>query len=412
MKKLLHILLLIIILPLISSCATTLRKREQKTEIPQYLKEFNLTCIPENHGTCLGPDGKEMIYLGRDSYLNLNVEFPESLPSDLTGSDLIVCIEDIPDMCFTLKPATIKSYATRIALSSIPAGIELSPAVLSVYLNNTLLGKKTMQFSIDTTPPPCPRRVRLTRCETNSFTLTWEAATSDIKEYRIELQKDDEWIPIRSGIKNPPVRIDQPPEGRLRVIAYDCAFNSSISEEIELSEQPQCTKITLTIETLRCYSSGKCEVLQEGNTIYSGDRIKFRFIPNRKCYIYVINIDSHGNAFAIFPNPNINIKNPIKPPDVLLPPSGYFRIDKFTGEEWIYVFVSLKPDKELLSIMQKLKDKRGHLDIEKIINGWSRSRGITIEVNPDLSYNFKTMLETKLNQTISGYKLAFPHADK
>jgi len=89
-------------------------------------------------------------------------------------------------------------------------------------------------LAIHTIPPPKPVNLYVTDTGPDHFSLTWESGKGDIKEYSIQRWDSGQWRTFRSGFSSPPVRIDSKPEGRVRVMAMDCALNRAFSQEVAL----------------------------------------------------------------------------------------------------------------------------------------------------------------------------------
>jgi len=200
------------------------------------LNDFQLKILTENHGLCPGPDGKDMIFLGRDARLQLVLRFTQTPPADVRPGDLVARIADL-NIPFARRTSE-KTYMTDIIdLSSLKHGLNTGPLGVSIFYKDRdkeiLLGTKGV-LAIDTIPPPAPVNLYVKDTGPDYFSLTWESGKGEIKEYSTQIWDSGQWRTFRSGFSSPPVRIDSKPEGRVRVMAIDCALNRAFSEEVVL----------------------------------------------------------------------------------------------------------------------------------------------------------------------------------
>lgn len=200
------------------------------------LTDFQLKILTEKHGICPGPDGKDMIFLGRDARLQLVLRFSQTPPADVKAVNLVA---RIADLSFPFARRTSEnSYMTDIInLSALKQGFTTGPSGVSIFYKDRdkeiLLGAKGM-LAIDTIPPPKPLNLYVKDTGPDYFSLTWESGKGEIKEYSVQKWDSGRWRTLRSGFSSPPVRIDSKPAGRVRVMAIDCALNRAFSEEVAL----------------------------------------------------------------------------------------------------------------------------------------------------------------------------------
>ena len=201
------------------------------------LNDFQLKILTENHGICPGPDGKDMIFLGRDARLQLIISFSQTPSADVKAGDLIARIAGLT-VPFVRRTSEETYMTDIIELGSLKQGLDTGPLGVSIYYKDMdqeiLLGTKGM-LAIDTIPPAKPVNLRATDAGLDYFSLTWENGKGEIREYSVQMWDSGQWRTLRSGFTSPPVRVDSKPAGRVRVMAMDCALNRAFSEEVALA---------------------------------------------------------------------------------------------------------------------------------------------------------------------------------
>ncbi|MEA1873148.1 MAG: fibronectin type III domain-containing protein [Bacteroidota bacterium] len=200
------------------------------------LRDFQLQILSENHGICPGPDGRDMSFLGRNARLQLILRFVQAPPADIRAGDLVARIADL-NLPFARRTSK-KTYMTDIvALSSLKQGLNTGPSGVSIFYKDKdkeiLLGTKGM-LAIDTIPPQAPVNLYVTDTGPDYFFLTWESKKEEIKEYFVQIRDSGQWRTLSAGFSSPPVRLNSKPQGRVRVMAIDCALNRAFSEEVVL----------------------------------------------------------------------------------------------------------------------------------------------------------------------------------
>ena len=200
------------------------------------LNDFHMEILAENHGICPGPDGKNMIFLGRDAKFQLVTRFTQTPPANVRADDLVARIAHL-SIPFARR-ASEKTYMTDIVdLGSQGHGLNTYPAVVSLFYRTrngeVLLGTHGM-LAIDTTPPLKPTGLYLLETGPDYFSLTWQNGDREIKECLVQKWLSGRWVTLLSGFISPPVRINSRPEGRVRVVIVDCALNRAFSGELIL----------------------------------------------------------------------------------------------------------------------------------------------------------------------------------
>jgi len=206
------------------------------------LKDFNLDILSERKGICLGPDGQDVTFLGRDAWIELRLKYSGVPLPDVKPGDLVAHIGElqIPFKRLITSIATEKTYKTdRLELNSLAAGRRVGPTGITVLYKGQKLGSRSM-LVIDTNPPPKPVNLHVTDEKPDSFILDWELhkrpGFGDIKEFLV--QKWDrgrkKMQTISSGFRSPPYQVKSKPEGRFLVTAVSCALNRSDSAPVVL----------------------------------------------------------------------------------------------------------------------------------------------------------------------------------
>ena len=208
----------------------------QSERLTDRLTDFQLQILTEKHGICPGPDGKDMIFLGRGARLQLILGFSQTPSADIRAGDLVARIADL-SFPFARRTSEKNFMTDIINLGSLKHGLNTGPSGISIFYKDrdkeVLLGAKGM-LAIDTIPPPKPLNFYVTDTGPDYFFLTWESGKGEIKEYSVQRWDSGQWRTFRSGFSSPPVRIDSKPEGHVRVMAIDCALNRAFSQEVVL----------------------------------------------------------------------------------------------------------------------------------------------------------------------------------
>jgi len=232
------LLLLFFLCGLLSACAQPHRiLTKPLPSTPDLgLNDFQIKILTEKHGICPGPDGKDMVFLGRGGRLQLVLRFTQTPSADVKAGDLVARIADL-SFPFARRTSE-KTYMTDIIdLSSLKHGLTTGPSGVSIFYKDRdkeiLLGTKGM-LAIDTIPPPKPVNLYVADTGPDYFSLTWESEKGEVKEYSVQKWDSGQWRTLRSGFSSPPVRLTSKQEGRVRVMAMDCALNRAFSQEVAL----------------------------------------------------------------------------------------------------------------------------------------------------------------------------------
>lgn len=236
------VLSLFLICSLLTACARGRITTPDQTSmagserVSEAFGDFHVEILAEKHGLCPGPDGKDMIFLGRGARLQLVLRFTQTPPADIRAVDLIARIAHI-NLPFARRTSK-KTYITDIIdLGSLGYGLDTGPTPVFILYKvrggDLPLGTKGM-LAIDTTPPPEPTGLNVLETGADYFLLTWQDERGGIRKYIVQKWGSDRWITLSSNFGAPPVRINSKPQGRIRVMAVDCALNSVYSRGLVL----------------------------------------------------------------------------------------------------------------------------------------------------------------------------------
>jgi len=207
-----------------------------RESLKEFLKDFQLKILTENHGICPGPDGGDMIFLGRGARLQLILMFTRIPSPGIKAGDLVARIAGL-NVPFARRTSEMTFMTDIIDLGSLKHGLDTGPLGVSIFYKDRdkeiLLGIKGV-LAIDTIPPPKPVNLYVADTGPDYFSLTWENGKGEIKEYSVQIWDSGQWRTLRSGFSSPPVRLNSKPQGRVRVMAIDCALNKAFSEEVVL----------------------------------------------------------------------------------------------------------------------------------------------------------------------------------
>jgi len=90
------------------------------------------------------------------------------------------------------------------------------------------------------------------------------------------------------------------------------------------------------------YKNGQKEIVNNGDTLHSGEHYSLAFQTASMPYAYVCQMDSSGEPVLLFPNPeNLQQKNPVAPGSTYQMPGGseLFYLDETTGTEHLVLMV-------------------------------------------------------------------------
>lgn len=83
-------------------------------------------------------------------------------------------------------------------------------------------------------------------------------------------------------------------------------------------------------------------LVPEGSTLHDGDRIALSLRVTRPAYLYVMQFFPDGTAGVLFPQ-RAGEETPIEAGVQRIPATGWFELDKVTGNEHVYIVASTEP---------------------------------------------------------------------
>lgn len=107
-------------------------------------------------------------------------------------------------------------------------------------------------------------------------------------------------------------------------------------------------------------ADGRRERLEPGARLALGDRLALEFKGTKDLHLYVIDEDDHGRAYALFPLPGLEIRNPLAAgrthvlPGVQQGQDTFWKVDSTGGREHLLVLASLERLVEFEAEMSRL----------------------------------------------------------
>ncbi len=107
--------------------------------------------------------------------------------------------------------------------------------------------------------------------------------------------------------------------------------------------------------------SGLSFAMKDGDELTASEAYSIALNLGNRMYVYVAQIDSMGNIFAIFPNQNFSSqKNPLAPgKGYRLPEQDFFTLDENTGKERLLAMATVRPSSEVESLFEKMLQDDG-----------------------------------------------------
>ena len=112
------------------------------------------------------------------------------------------------------------------------------------------------------------------------------------------------------------------------------------------------------------FYDGEDRIIKEGGKVASGMQYQLMVQPFQKCHLYVINRDSSGAVYMIFPNPEIPFANPVEGGHEYFIPGAdkMLEFDNVAGLETFYVIASLTPLSDIEVLFRRIKELGGDSD--------------------------------------------------
>jgi len=244
-------------------------------------KNFEMDILAENEGVCLGPDGRDVIWLGRNSKLQLVLKFKEIPSGDVKPDHLVVQLAHLK-IPFARRTTEREYMSDIIDVNSRAAGLDTGPIGIALFYESSngrfFLGTQGL-LAIDAIPPSKPTNLRVTDRRCRYFSLSWDNEREETSKYFVQKWESGHWLTLHPGFKSPPIQINSNPEGRFRIMAVDCALNRSFSREINLDQDRPSTR------AVRLYGRGpgsdiligylKNEAAERGLFLYEESDVHF-----------------------------------------------------------------------------------------------------------------------------------------
>ncbi len=113
--------------------------------------------------------------------------------------------------------------------------------------------------------------------------------------------------------------------------------------------------------TLKLYGGGGSnQTLQAGSTVHVGDQLFLELEASKQAHVYVVNYDSEGRAYVLFPNPAYDLTNPVDASKALALPGPvdgtpvYWNITSSASSETILALVSPNPVESVVAALASL----------------------------------------------------------
>ena len=145
--------------------------------------------------------------------------------------------------------------------------------------------------------------------------------------------------------------------------------NSILLKEVKPLLTPEESKlpsamdeeITLNLEVLALKYIDRIErevVVRNGDTLYSGDKLKINLMASRDCHLYVLYYDSLDQAGVLFPNPKIALDTTIRGGVQYSLPGENLRfiLDDNVGTETLYFVASLEPMNDISNLLIDMEE--------------------------------------------------------
>ena len=201
-----------------------------------------------------------------------------------------------------------------------------------------------------------PRRAEL-RLEPLTYPLTLQVDPPDAR-----LLLDGKPLVLQEGR----VRLEVP-AGRHRLEA-SAPCHQSLRTELEVAG-PTRRELRLVPRPLQVDFSvvyeapdGRVRTLEPGGVLTSDDNYAVSFRTSGPAYVYIFQVDSSGQVFRLFPNPNYSPEqNPVRPglTHWVPPQDRWMFLDQNVGQERIYLVFSCRPDRELEDLHLRLQNAVG-----------------------------------------------------
>lgn len=137
--------------------------------------------------------------------------------------------------------------------------------------------------------------------------------------------------------------------------------------------------------TILAHSKGKGQPrhLRYGDELASGDQYKIIFTPDKKCWVYVLQADSRGDIYNLFPahiflGENLGLTNPVTAGRTytLPAPGKSYILDDATGQESIYFIVADAPISNLETLAADAGKLSSPESVRNLLDGLALSDSV------------------------------------
>ncbi|MBW1810253.1 MAG: DUF4384 domain-containing protein [Deltaproteobacteria bacterium] len=171
-------------------------------------------------------------------------------------------------------------------------------------------------------------------------------------------------------------------------MAGKLAKDKSVGDALWTNAVPELAKKRIQLQYgVRAYNKGSADLglHASGSTLNSGDGIQFVTQVTQSTYVYILLMASQGEASVLFPQSEINQKNPLPAgKEIYLPANGVFELDNVTGTESIQILASAEPLADLETRLAELKKGGGNKQLletigEKLCDEKTGRRGLKLK---------------------------------
>jgi len=122
--------------------------------------------------------------------------------------------------------------------------------------------------------------------------------------------------------------------------------------------KPPPGPLNITVDLVRLSRTGQ-EKLQAGADVYPTDYLSIEIQGSRPMHVYAFNINPFGESIALFPDPGLNLRNPLdesmvhRLPGVVGGRANYWQPGRQPGPESFFVFASPEPLPEAVRLLER-----------------------------------------------------------
>lgn len=146
--------------------------------------------------------------------------------------------------------------------------------------------------------------------------------------------------------------------------AVDTAAMEEYANSVARGKTEDAEAKNKDIQVYFAFYDGDDRIIKEGGKVTSGMQYQLMVQPFQKCHLYVINRDSAGAVYMIFPNPEIPFANPVEGGHEYFIPGAdkMLEFDNVAGLETFYVIASLVPLTDIENLFKRIKELGGDAD--------------------------------------------------